>query len=69
MKIDYARAHDYAVAIATDHTKAREAHVRRTVKANLARELEQLRARVAELEAAAAAPPAGSSRRLFGRRG
>lgn len=34
----YVRMHDHAVAIALDHTKAREAHVRRRVKANLARE-------------------------------
>lgn len=31
----YVRMHDHAVAIALDHTKAREAHVRRRVKANL----------------------------------
>ncbi|MCD4526708.1 sulfotransferase family protein [Nocardioides sp. cx-173] len=35
----YARLHDHAVAIAIDHTKAREAHVRRTVRANVEREL------------------------------
>ncbi len=73
MRVDYARAHDYAVAIATDHTKAREAHVRRTVKANVAREhareLKRLHARIAELEAAASAAPSESGRKLFGRKG
>lgn len=37
LRAGYALMHDDAVAIATSHTNAREAHVRRTVKRNLAR--------------------------------
>lgn len=72
LRSQYARAHDYAVAIATDHTQAREAHVRRTVKANMAREhereLRKLRKRIKELEERQQAAPE-TRRRLFGRGG
>ncbi len=44
---DYDRVHDHAVAIALDHTKAREVHVRRNAKANTRAELE---GRIADLE-------------------
>jgi len=47
LRAGYAVMHDDAVAIATSHTNAREAHVRRTVKRNLGRthreELQRLR--------------------------
>jgi hypothetical protein len=44
---DYERIHDHAVAVALDHTRARETHVRRRSKANTRAELE---GRIAELE-------------------
>ena len=44
---DYERIHDHAIAIALDHTKAREVHVRRNAKANTRAELE---GRIADLE-------------------
>ncbi len=52
---DYDKVHDHAVAIALDHTKAREVHVRRNAKANTRAELEgrirDLEQQVAELSA------------------
>ena len=52
---DYDKVHDHAVAIALDHTKAREVHVRRNAKANTRAELEgrikELERQVAELSA------------------
>jgi len=62
---DYARLHDHAVAVALDHTGAREAHVRRTAKANLAREHEAV---VAELEARIEELDGSEDRSWFGRR-
>ena len=52
---DYDKVHDHAVAIALDHTKAREVHVRRNAKANTRAELEgrisELEGQIAELSA------------------
>lgn len=52
---DYDRVHDHAVAVALDHTRAREVHVRRNARANTRKELEgrirELEQQVAELSA------------------
>jgi hypothetical protein len=52
---DYEQVHDHAVAVALDHTRARETHVRRNAKANTRAELEgrihDLEQQVAELSA------------------
>lgn len=60
LRADYATVHDHAVGIALDHTGGREAHVRRTAKANTRAELE---GRIAELEAQVAELSAPRERR------
>ena len=47
LRDDYQRLHDHAVAIALDHTRTREVHVRRRTKANVRTEIDE---RVDELE-------------------
>ena len=62
MREDYARIHDYATAIALDHTRSREAQVRRNTKTNLGRkhdkELARLRFELDRARTGAAAAPA-----------
>ncbi len=57
---DYDKIHDHAVAVALDHTRAREVHVRRKAKANTRAELE---GRIKELEKQVAALSAPRARR------
>lgn len=47
LRADYLRLHDHAVAVALDHTRTREVHVRRRTKANVRAELAE---QVHELE-------------------
>jgi hypothetical protein len=61
---DYDRVHDHAVAIALDHTRAREVHVRRKAKANTRAELED---RIRDLERQVAELSAPRARRWGGR--
>lgn len=64
LRVDHARLHDHAVAVALDHTGAREVHVRRNVKSRLAHEHRtEMDALRAELEGRGAARRWGRGRR------
>lgn len=68
MREEYARIHDYAIAVALDHTRAREAHVRRNTKANMAqqhdKELASLRRELEIARSAGATRPVSLARRV-----